>query len=282
MKFFPSSKRLTFVANHNGRILSYIYMPVSEHESYWWANIYTNLLTSDDSSESIMGIRRRRECIRCRRCSPAPDNSATDRPCPNHIWPAFHVRPPGRSHVSTAIVFCTAHHGTDFHHKSSVFRLRSKQSEQIRYRIRMRFICHALKIPVSGPPSFARNCCNFFSRICWRRRRITASGFEMDRVNDVSGNSVYNFSATWLFSASPDGFEFNLANFSFFFCSFFSRFDSFRLKFVSTFSTSAAPFWSVLRRRKRPSRSSMCQFNCTSNGCSSAFSFRSSPLECTS
>lgn len=87
---------------------------------------HTNLLMLDDSWESTAGIRRRPGCIRCRRCSPAPDNSATGRPCPNRIWPAFHVPLPGRSHVSTAIGFYTAHHGIGFRHKFSMFLLRIK------------------------------------------------------------------------------------------------------------------------------------------------------------
>ena len=34
------------------------------------------------------------------------------------------------------------------------------------------------------------NCCSFFSSFCCRRRLITASGLEMERVKLVSGNSA--------------------------------------------------------------------------------------------
>ena len=37
--------------------------------------------------------------------------------------------------------------------------------------------------------ALALNCCSFFSNFCCRRRLITASGLEMERVKLVSGNS---------------------------------------------------------------------------------------------
>ena len=81
--------------------------------------------------------------------------------------------------------------------------------------------------PESGPPSLLRICCNFFSSFSWRRFRITSSGLEMLRVKLDSGSSLYNCWATLLsFSLPLDA----SISFSFFFNSFFSRFDNLRRK----------------------------------------------------
>lgn len=81
-------------------------------------------------------------------------------------------------------------------------------------------------------PSCPRHCCSFFSTFCCRRRFITASGLEMLRVKRVSGMSVYSCSAALPTSAAI------FFSFSFFFCSFFSRLDSFLLNVPTWFSFS--------------------------------------------
>jgi len=127
---------------------------------------------------------------------------------------------------------------------------------------------------VSGPPSLLRYCCNFFSSFCCLLRRITASGLEMDRVKLVSGSSVYNFSATFAF-------------WSLFCCCWtWSRFllffpDGFLLKELSS-KLGATDTSLRRRRRKRPSRSSLCQFSCTISGRCSASSLFSMPFSCIS
>ena len=92
---------------------------------------------------------------------------------------------------------------------------------------------------------------------------------------------MYNFSAT-LFSSTGAVFSscslFSRLSFSCFFICFFSRLLSLRRKLVPSPKPTPCAFVlsSILRSKKRPSRSSMCQFSCTSSGFSSRPNFRSS------
>ena len=139
----------------------------------------------------------------------------------------------------------------------------------------LRLSANIFKIPpVCGPPLLVNSFIRF-SNFCCRRLRITASGFEIVLVKLLSGSSLYTWSAN-----NFSSLRFFNCSFRFFFKSFFSLLDSLRFNCPSSWFTSKNfagwIFKSALFRTKRPSRSSLCHNNWTSNGYSERPNFRTS------